>query len=48
MDNVKKNAINPMKTLNDDIVMRNTILKKLRKPQFAKRHKRRALTIVVT
>jgi NADH dehydrogenase len=35
MENVKKNAI-PMKTLNDAIEMRNTILKNLEKLRSAK------------
>ncbi|MBX9888884.1 MAG: NAD(P)/FAD-dependent oxidoreductase [Flavobacteriaceae bacterium] len=48
MDNVKKNAI-PMKTLNDAIVMRNTILKNLEKAAICKdiRKRRELLTIVV-
>jgi NADH dehydrogenase len=35
MENVKKNAI-PMKTLNDAIEMRNTILKNLEKAAICK------------
>lgn len=48
MENVKKNAI-PMKTLNDAIEMRNTILKNLEKAAVCKEiRKRRAyMTIVV-
>lgn len=48
MENVKKNAI-PMKTLNDAIVMRNTILKNLEKAAICKdiRKRRELLTIVV-
>ncbi|MGO4818309.1 NAD(P)/FAD-dependent oxidoreductase [Flavobacterium sp. W22_SRS_FP1] len=48
MENVKKNAI-PMKTLNDAIVMRNTILKNLEKAAICKdiRKRRKLLTIVV-
>jgi NADH dehydrogenase len=48
LENVKKNAI-PMKTLNDAIVMRNTILKNLEKAAICKdtRERRALLTIVV-
>lgn len=48
MDNVQKNAI-PMKTLNDAIEMRNTILKNLEKAAICKdiRKRRKLLTIVV-
>jgi NADH dehydrogenase len=48
MENVKKNAI-PMKTLNDAIDMRNTILKNLEKAAICKdiRKRRELLTIVV-
>lgn len=48
MENVKKNAI-PMKTLNDAIEMRNTILKNLEKAAICKdiRKRRMLLTIVV-
>lgn len=48
MENVKKNAI-PMKTLNDAIEMRNTILKNLEKAAICKdiRERRKLLTIVV-
>jgi NADH dehydrogenase len=48
MENVKKNAI-PMKTLNDAIVMRNTLLKNLEKAAICKdiRERRKLLTIVV-
>lgn len=48
MENVKKNAI-PMKTLNDAIVMRNTLLKNLEKAAICKdtRKRRKYLTIVV-
>lgn len=48
MENVKKNAI-PMKTLNDAIAMRNTILKNLEKAAICKdiRKRRKLLTIVV-
>lgn len=48
MENVKKNAI-PMKTLNDAIDMRNTILKNLEKAAICKdiRERRELLTIVV-
>jgi NADH dehydrogenase len=48
MENVKKNAI-PMKTLNDAIDMRNTILKNLEKAAICKdiRLRRELLTIVV-
>ncbi|OCB76068.1 NAD(P)/FAD-dependent oxidoreductase [Flavobacterium crassostreae] len=48
MENVKKNAI-PMKTLNDAIAMRNTILKNLEKAAICKdtRERRKLLTIVV-
>jgi NADH dehydrogenase len=48
MENVKKNAI-PMKTLNDAINMRNTILKNLEKAAICKdtRMRRELLTIVV-
>ncbi|MFQ3174832.1 MAG: NADH dehydrogenase [Flavobacterium sp.] len=48
MENVKKNAI-PMKTLNDAIVMRNTLLKNLEKASICKdiRKRRKLLTIVV-
>ncbi|TRX42943.1 NAD(P)/FAD-dependent oxidoreductase [Flavobacterium restrictum] len=48
MENVKKNAI-PMKTLNDAIEMRNTILKNLEKAAICKdiRKRRELLTIVV-
>ncbi len=48
IENVKKNAI-PMKTLNDAIVMRNTILKNLEKAAICKdmRERRKLLTIVV-
>ncbi|GEL11800.1 NADH dehydrogenase [Flavobacterium glycines] len=48
MENVKKNAI-PMKTLNDAIVMRNTLLKNLEKASITKdiRKRRKLLTIVV-
>ncbi|TRX35741.1 NAD(P)/FAD-dependent oxidoreductase [Flavobacterium sp. ZT3R18] len=48
MDNVRKNAI-PMKTLNDAIEMRNTLLKNLEKAAICKdiRERRKLLTIVV-
>lgn len=48
MENVMKNAI-PMKTLNDAIVMRNTLLKNLEKASICKeiRKRRKLLTIVV-
>ncbi|MCV9928742.1 NAD(P)/FAD-dependent oxidoreductase [Flavobacterium sp. LS1R49] len=48
MENVMKNAI-PMKTLNDAIVMRNTLLKNLEKATITKdiRKRRKLLTIVV-
>ena len=48
MENVKQNAI-PMKTLNDAIEMRNTILKNLEKATITKeiRERRKLLTIVV-
>ena len=48
MENVKKNAI-PMKTLNDAIEMRNTLLKNLEKAAICKdiRERRKFLTIVV-
>ena len=48
MENVRKNAI-PMKTLNDAIVMRNTLLKNLEKAAICKdiRKRRKYLTIVV-
>jgi NADH dehydrogenase len=48
MENVMKNAI-PMKTLNDAIVMRNTLLKNLEKAAITKdiRKRRKLLTIVV-
>jgi len=48
MENVKKNAI-PMKTLNDAIEMRNTLLKNLEKAAICKdiRQRRKLLTIVV-
>lgn len=48
MENVKKNAI-PMKTLNDAIEMRNTLLKNLEKASICKdiRKRRKLLTIVV-
>ncbi|TDD94891.1 NAD(P)/FAD-dependent oxidoreductase [Flavobacterium cellulosilyticum] len=48
MENVKKNAI-PMKTLNDAIGMRNTLLKNLEKAAICKdmRQRRKLLTIVV-
>ncbi|MBC7438393.1 MAG: NAD(P)/FAD-dependent oxidoreductase [Flavobacterium sp.] len=48
MENVKQNAI-PMKTLNDAIEMRNTILKNLEKAAITKeiRERRKLLTIVV-
>lgn len=48
MENVRKNAI-PMKTLNDAIVMRNTLLKNLEKAAITKdiRKRRKLLTIVV-
>jgi NADH dehydrogenase len=48
MDNVKKYAI-PMKTLNDAIEMRNTILKNLEKASICKdiRKRRALLTIVI-
>lgn len=48
MENVKKNAI-PMKTLNDAIEMRNTLLKNLEKAAITKdiRKRRKLLTIVV-
>ena len=48
MENVKKNAI-PMKTLNDAIEMRNTLLKNLEKAAICKdiRKRRSLLTIVV-
>jgi NADH dehydrogenase len=48
MENVKKNAI-PMKTLNDAIEMRNTLLKNLEKAAICKdiRTRRTLLTIVV-
>lgn len=48
MENVKKNAI-PMKTLNDAIEMRNTMLKNLEKAAICKdiRKRRKLLTIVV-
>ncbi len=48
MENVKQNAI-PMKTLNDALEMRNTILKNLEKAAITKdiRERRKLLTIVV-
>lgn len=48
MENVKKNAI-PMKTLNDAINMRNTLLKNIEKAAICKdiRKRRKLLTIVV-
>lgn len=48
MENVKKNAI-PMKTLNDAIEMRNTLLKNLEKASITKdiRERRKLLTLVV-
>ena len=48
MENVRKNAI-PMKTLNDAIEMRNTLLKNLEKAAICKdiRKRRKLLTIVV-
>ncbi len=48
MENVKKNAI-PMKTLNDAIEMRNTLLKNIEKATICKdiRKRRKLLTIVV-
>ncbi|KIA99525.1 MULTISPECIES: NAD(P)/FAD-dependent oxidoreductase [unclassified Flavobacterium] len=48
LENVMKNAI-PMKTLNDAIVMRNTLLKNLEKAAITKdiRKRRKLLTIVV-
>jgi NADH dehydrogenase len=48
MENVRKNAI-PMKTLNDAIEMRNTLLKNLGKAAICKdiRKRRKLLTIVV-
>ncbi len=48
MENVKKNAI-PMKTLNDAIEMRNTLLKNLEKAAICKdiRKRRALLTLVV-
>lgn len=48
MENVRKNAI-PMKTLNDAIEMRNTVLKNLEKAAICKdtRKRRKLLTIVV-
>ncbi len=48
MENVKKNSI-PMKTLNDAIVMRNTLLKNLEKAAICKdkKERRKLLTIVV-
>lgn len=48
MENVKKNAI-PMKTLDDAIEMRNTLLKNLEKATICKniRKRRKLLTIVV-
>jgi NADH dehydrogenase len=48
MENVKKHSI-PMKTLNDAIEMRNTILKNLEKAAICKdiRERRKLLTIVV-
>ncbi len=48
MENVRKNAI-PMKTLNDAIVMRNTLLKNLEKASITKdiRKRRKLLTVVV-
>ncbi|MBF7092496.1 NAD(P)/FAD-dependent oxidoreductase [Flavobacterium sp. ALJ2] len=48
MENVMKNAI-PMKTLNDAIVMRNTLLKNLEKATITKdiRKRRKLLTLVV-
>ena len=48
MENVQKNAI-PMKTLNDAIEMRNTLLKNLEKAAITKdiRKRRKLLTIVV-
>lgn len=48
MENVMKNAI-PMKTLNDAIEMRNTLLKNLEKASICKeiRKRRKLLTIVV-
>jgi NADH:ubiquinone reductase (H+-translocating) len=48
MENVKQNAI-PMKTLNDALEMRNTILKNLEKASITKdiRERRKLLTIVV-
>ena len=48
MENVKKNAI-PMKTLNDAIVMRNTLLKNLEKAAICKdiRERRKLLTCLL-
>lgn len=48
MENVKKNSI-PMKTLNDAIEMRNTLLKNLEKAAICKdiRKRRKLLTIVI-
>lgn len=48
MENVKKNAI-PMKTLNDALEMRNTLLKNLEKATICKdiRKRRKLLTIVI-
>ena len=48
MENVRKNAI-PMKTLNDAIEMRNTLLKNMEKAAICKdiRKRRKLLTIVV-
>lgn len=48
MENVKRNAI-PMKTLNDAIEMRNTVLQNLEKAAITKeiRERRKLLTIVV-
>ncbi|WP_291104154.1 MULTISPECIES: NAD(P)/FAD-dependent oxidoreductase [unclassified Flavobacterium] len=47
MENIKKNAI-PMKTLNDAIEMRNTLLKNLEKAAICKDiHKRRVLLTIV-
>jgi len=48
MENVRKNAI-PMKTLNDAIEMRNTVLQNLEKAAITKeiRERRKLLTIVI-
>lgn len=48
MENVRKNAI-PMKTLNDAIEMRNTVLQNLEKAAISKeiRERRKLLTIVI-